>query len=83
MKSFTVYILYSPSLERYYTGHTDNLPDRLARHNEGRSKTTKAGVPWTLMYTETYPTRAAAMRREREIKQQKSRKYIERLIQSG
>ena len=35
---FTVYILYSKSLDRYYTGHTVNIKDRFLRHNKGRSK---------------------------------------------
>ncbi len=80
---YTVYILYSESLERYYTGHTHNLDDRLARHNHGRSKATKSGTPWQLVYTETCPTRSEAMRREQQIKKKKSRHYIETLIQGG
>jgi predicted GIY-YIG superfamily endonuclease len=35
-----------------------------------------------LAYSETYPTRGEAMKREHHIKKQKSRKFIEALIQS-
>jgi len=78
---YTVYILYSESLDRYYTGHTQDLNDRLTRHNDGRSKATKAGVPWNLVYTESFTTRSQAIHREQAIKRQKSRQYIETLVQ--
>ncbi|WP_083937237.1 GIY-YIG nuclease family protein [Lewinella cohaerens] len=38
-----VYILYSPSKDRYYTGYSSNVNDRLERHNGGRSKSTRSG----------------------------------------
>jgi putative endonuclease len=77
---FYVYMLYSPSLNKYYTGSTGNLNDRLFRHNHGRSKATKAGIPWILKYTESFTTRSEAVKREFNIKRMKSRKYIEALI---
>ncbi|MCF7805479.1 MAG: GIY-YIG nuclease family protein [Candidatus Marinimicrobia bacterium] len=43
---YTVYILYSKSLDRSYTGHTRKLADRLKHHNQGRSKATRAGISW-------------------------------------
>ncbi len=80
---FTVYILFSESLNRYYVGHTGDLKDRLIRYNQGRSKSTKSEIPWKIMYTEAYQTKPEAYQREMEIKKQKSRKYIERLINSA
>ncbi|WP_143732111.1 GIY-YIG nuclease family protein [Pontibacter lucknowensis] len=53
---------------------------RLAQHNAGRNTSTKAGAPWTLRYSETYPITQLARKREAEIKRKKSRKYIEPLI---
>jgi putative endonuclease len=78
--SFYLYILYSVYLDQYYVGHTDNLEDRLFRHNNSGSKSTKKTNDWELKYQEPYPTRSAAMKREAEIKKKKSRKYIEKLI---
>ncbi|MFD2561031.1 GIY-YIG nuclease family protein [Aquimarina rubra] len=80
---FIVYILFSESLNKYYIGHTANLEDRLKRHNQGRSKSTKPGMPWKIMYTEEYQTKSEAYQREMEIKTQKSKIYIERLINSA
>jgi putative endonuclease len=73
---FWVYILYSEKTDRYYVGQTNNITDRLERHNEGRNKATKAGMPWVLVHTETYGTRSEAVQRETQIKARKSRKYI-------
>jgi putative endonuclease len=77
---FYVYILFSPALDQYYVGHTENLQARLFRHNNSGSKSTKKANDWMLKYQQAYPTRAAAMSRETEIKKKKSRKYIETLI---
>ena len=80
---YSMYILQSLTSSRYYIGHTDEIPRRLAEHNTGMTKYTRRERPWKLMYIENYATRSAAMRRELEIKAKKSRKYIERLIKSG
>jgi putative endonuclease len=56
------------------------MDDRLLRHNSGRSKYTKFGVPWQLVYLEEFKNKTEAYRRELEIKKKKSRNYIERLI---
>ena len=53
---FHLYILWSESRKRFYVGHSADLDDRLLRHNEGRSKATKAGGPWQLVHQETYDT---------------------------
>ncbi len=42
---YIVYILYSQSTSKYYTGQTDNLENRLKRHNSGLSLSTKSGKP--------------------------------------
>ncbi|WP_209330923.1 GIY-YIG nuclease family protein [Lunatimonas salinarum] len=73
--SYVVYILYSPSLGRFYVGQTEDLADRLARHNSGRNKSTKAGVPWTLVHSEHSPDRASALVRERQVKNLGTRKF--------
>jgi putative endonuclease len=74
------YILYSASINKYYTGVTDNLDWRLERHNMGWGKYTSKGIPWELKYYESYETKTEALRREREIKSKKSRMYIEALV---
>ena len=77
---FTVYIIYSSTIDQYYIGHTINLEDRLYRHNNSGSKSTKKAKDWVLKYAEHFESRSKATFREQEIKKKKSRKYIESLI---
>ena len=79
---YFTYILYSINFDRYYIGHCQDLEARLKRHNGKAVTSTKAYTPWQLVYSETFTTKAAAGRRETAIKQMKSRKYIETLVQS-
>jgi putative endonuclease len=74
------YILYSQKIDRYYIGYTDNLEWRLQRHNEGWGTYTKRGIPWEIVYYEKYNSKRDAMKRERQIKNMKSRKFIEDLV---
>jgi len=77
------YILYSPKINKYYTGYTEDLTKRVQRHNDGWGKYTKRGIPWELKYYEEYEYKTDAIKREREIKDKKSRRYIEDLISTG
>jgi len=83
MEEWFVYIIYSEKINKYYVGVTDDLDWRLERHNMGWGKYTKRGIPWRLVYYETYETKSDALKREKEIKQKKSRTYIENLIRIG
>jgi putative endonuclease len=77
---YFVYIIYSKALDRYYVGHSQDLDDRMNRHNSGRSKYTKIARDWEVKYTERFSARSEAMAREKDIKRKKSRKYIENLV---
>ena len=79
---FSVYIIYSNKIDQYYIGQTENIENRLYRHNNSGSKSTKKANDWVLMYTEEFPTRVLAVKREAEIKKKKSRVYLESLIRS-
>ncbi len=77
------YILYSPSINKFYTGYSENLNQRIERHNSGRGKYSSRGIPWQLVYFEEFTTKSEAIKREQEIKRKKSRKYIEELVKAG
>ena len=81
--NFSVYIIYSASLDKYYTGSCQDFSIRLLQHNAGRNKSTKGGKPWVLKYEEKYGTNQEARIRESYIKKMKSRKYLEQLIISA
>ena len=73
-------ILESTVIDRMYIGTTADLEDRIARHNGGRSHSTKYGRPWRLVYTECFPSRSEAVRRERQLKGWKSKERLRRLV---
>jgi len=77
------YILYSSTLNKYYVGSTTDMILRLADHNREKEKFTKTGCPWELVYKEEFVDLKYARERERNIKKQKSGKYIESLMSSS
>lgn len=77
---FFVYILCSKQNNKYYIGQTQNLEDRVLKHNSGEVKSTKPYVPWEMVYFEIFENRSLSYKREQEIKRKKSRKYVESLI---
>ncbi len=80
---FFVYIIYSSQLDKYYVGYTADLSKRINEHNSGISNFTDKASDWVLKYYESQESRLSAMKREKEIKLKKSRKYIEWLISSA
>ena len=80
---YYVYILQSTTIGSYYVGHTDNLTERVRKHNSGQVKFTKPEKHCELRYFETFAKRGEAVIREREIKGRKKRAYIESLILRG
>ncbi len=74
---YSVYIIYSFSLDKYYIGYTEDVAQRLQQHNEGISSFTSKASDWILKYTVAFENRALAHQRELEIKGKKSRKYID------
>ncbi|MBS1635625.1 MAG: GIY-YIG nuclease family protein [Bacteroidetes bacterium] len=78
---FTVYILFSSKLNKYYVGYTgDALEERVRKHNSDHKGFTGGIGDWVLKYKENFATKLEAIAREKEIKRWKSRKLIERLI---
>jgi putative endonuclease len=77
---YTLYILYSESFGRFYVGYTNDLERRLSEHNRKKGKFTDAGIPWNLVYSETFVNKKDAMARERFIKSKKSKNFIKELI---
>ena len=80
--TYSVYIIYSAFLDKYYVGYSEDTNQRLEQHKSGISDFTANANDWVLKYSEPFDTRTDAMKRETEIKKKKSRKYIEWLISS-
>jgi putative endonuclease len=73
-------ILQSLKEGSYYIGSTNNLEDRVERHNQGHSQYTKSKLPWNLVYSEEHPDRSSAVRREKRIKDRKDKQSIETMV---
>ena len=81
MGTFFVYILQSLKDGSYYIGECEDLDKRISKHFDGMSKYSASKRPLRLRYFELLPTRSDAIKREKEIKRKKSRKYLEFLIE--
>ncbi len=83
LSPFYVYFLKSKKDGSFYIGQTNNIENRLLRHNKGLIKTTKSRVPFKIIYFEEYNTRREAMLREKHLKSilgvKEKKKIIDRL----
>jgi len=75
-----LYILYSEKIDQYYSGQSHDVEKRFEKHNSGKSRATKKGVPWELKRVIEFPTKRQAIQAESWIKRMKSRKVIEKVI---
>ncbi|MGH2568503.1 MAG: GIY-YIG nuclease family protein [Bacteroidota bacterium] len=74
------YILRSEKTGAYYTGQTDDVEERVKKHNRGEERSTRSGRPWKLVFQKEFATRSEAMLWERSVKARKKRANIEKLI---
>ncbi|WP_309843622.1 GIY-YIG nuclease family protein [Flavobacterium sp. 2755] len=74
---FFVYILYSITKEKFYIGQTNDIEDRLRRHNSGQSLSTKSGAPWNIIYTIQLNSRSEAVALETKIKKRGAKRYLQ------
>jgi len=82
---FWAYVLEN-STGKFYVGSTDDLERRLGEHNDatrGTKTFTHKNGSWRLVWSEPHPTRAAAMARERQIKNMKSARWIREHLLNG
>jgi putative endonuclease len=73
---YFTYILISESTNKLYIGQTNNLEDRLFRHNKGLNKYTKGKGPWEILYCKSFTNRKEAVALELKLKSFKNRAYI-------
>ena len=78
---YYIYILYSETSDLYYVGYSNNTKRRLEEHNTTPFNTfTSKHRPWILKAVfECGDLESNAIRIERFIKKQKSRKLLEQL----
>ena len=80
---FSVYIIYSQKLDKFYIGYSADVEDRFRKHNRKSKGFSSLGKPWILAYSESFETKKEAMAREKQLKNWKNRERLESLIKSG
>jgi putative endonuclease len=81
MTSF-IYIIYSTTIDTYYVGYSQNPWVRLKQHNtNSKDKYTGRTSDWELAAVFSVQDEITAIRLERYIKKQKSRRLLSQLCQ--
>jgi putative endonuclease len=77
---YSVYILWSSSLSKYYVGSTQDLDNRIKEHNRGEGTFTKRGVPWDLVWSTVVESRGDAVNLENRIKKRGIKRFLENIF---
>ncbi|CAL2091977.1 GIY-YIG nuclease family protein [Tenacibaculum sp. 190524A05c] len=77
-----LYIIYSQTLDKFYIGETHNLAVRIKKHNQHEySKAyTKAASDWIYVLQMKCNNKEDALYLEKFIKRMKSRKFVQKII---
>lgn len=76
-----VYVLLSKIDNKLYTGYTNDLKQRLQKHNAGKVQTTRHRRPLGVIYYEAYLDEQDARKRERFFKSGWGRNYIAKQLE--
>jgi len=77
---YYVYILFSASLDLYYTGSSADPSKRLRKHLSNHKGFTSKTKDWKICYTECFDEKSKALAREKQLKSWKSSSYLKQLI---
>ena len=75
-----IFVLYNKKLYKRYIGSTKDIEKRLRELNLGKSKFTKSGIPWILIYKESFSTNIEARQRELFLKSGIGRKFLDEIL---
>jgi len=71
--NYHFYILFSETLDKFYLGHSNNLPERIRKHNSNHKGFTGKVADWRLVCSEEFQSKNEAYARERQVKAWKNR----------
>jgi len=74
--AFFVYVLYSDTFQKFYTGYTSNFDIRLKSHNEFGKGWTAKYRPWRLIFSKEFESKKEAMAYEAWLKTGVGRDFI-------
>ena len=58
----------SPGIKKSYVGYTNNLKNRLFKHNSNKGAKSTKGYKWLLIYSKKFKSRSEAMSYEFKLK---------------
>ena len=73
---YYAYILVSETTGRRYFGSCEDMEKRLAEHNAGKVRSSKAYRPYRILYYEIYESRGEAFAREKYFKTVDGYRYL-------
>jgi putative endonuclease len=79
---FTVYVLKSSINGKLYIGYSRDINKRIADHNRGKTRSTKAYAPYSLVHKEIYKNKTEAIKREIFLKSGQGRKFLKSVVAS-
>jgi putative endonuclease len=77
---FIVYVLRSLKDKNLYVGMTEDILERLTRHEKGKVPSTRNRRPLVLLHTEEYPDRVQARKREKYLKSGPGHRELSQLL---
>ncbi len=78
---FYVYVLLGND-NKFYTGYTENLKQRVEQHNKGNVKSTKNKTPLKLIYYEACIDDQDALKREKYLKTTWGKRYLKKRLKN-
>lgn len=77
---FTVYVLFSKTANKHYTGFSSDFEARLQSHNIfGKKDWAVKYRPWKVIYSEVFSEKADALKKEKWLKSGRGRAFINTL----
>ena len=77
---FTVYILFSEKLHKYYVGYSSkNIQDRLKEHLYNHKGFTAKAKDWIIIYKLKTNSKTEALILERKIKKRGAKRYLNQI----
>ena len=79
-----LYIIYSPKVNKFYVGETDNIALRLLKHNNHsyEGSFTKIAEDWEVVLSFECSSKSQSLSLEKFIKRMKSKRFIQKIIEN-
>ncbi|MFZ1809401.1 MAG: GIY-YIG nuclease family protein [Cyclobacteriaceae bacterium] len=79
---YYTYIIESETTKKLYIGQTNDIIDRIYRHNANQNLATKNKGPWKLLSYTEFHSRSEAVRLERKLKAWKNPAKVRQWIKT-